>query len=146
MHIYEHSVGGRFGSVSIVVFWGVTPRGLVGRYQRIGGTYSSIFRVEGDEVVTFLLNVVTTYKTTRRHDPASHDRHLHCRESLRSQLVSVVSALRVHVLYIEQATQFLSSCWFVCKTLCNCTCKIVNLCLRVFENKVLKRIFGSKRR
>jgi hypothetical protein len=42
--------------MSTVVFWVLRPCSLLGGYQRFGGT------------------LVTTYKTTRRHNPVDHSR------------------------------------------------------------------------
>jgi hypothetical protein len=86
--------------LSIVVFWVVTPCGLIGGYQRFGGTchfhfqrrshFTSIFRVEvistvKMDVIRSSELLVTSYKTTRRHNPEYHSRHLHRHENLKSQ-------------------------------------------------------------
>jgi hypothetical protein len=59
--------------VLMLIFWAVTPCGLVDRYQR--------FRAEV-EAVCFSETLVSTYKSTRRHNSDEH-RHLHGRENIR---------------------------------------------------------------
>jgi hypothetical protein len=51
--------------MSMLAFWVVTPCGLVGRYQRLGGIW--------------------------RYNPEDQHRYLHRRENLRSQNLEVMS-------------------------------------------------------
>jgi hypothetical protein len=62
--------------MSMLVFWVVTPCGLVGRYStNVSEEYTaSIFRVE-DGGIMFLRNVGTTYKFTRRYNPENQHRY-----------------------------------------------------------------------
>jgi hypothetical protein len=67
-----------------VVFWGVSPCGPEGGYQRcITSIFMSIFLKM--EAIRFAETLVATYNTARRHNPEDHNRHLHYLENLKSQ-------------------------------------------------------------
>jgi hypothetical protein len=58
----------------MVVFWVVTPCGLVGGYQHFGGTYSLHLRGElKPEVIRSSKKLVTPYETTQHHNPEDHE-------------------------------------------------------------------------
>jgi hypothetical protein len=62
----------------MLVFWVVTPCGLVGRYQRFGETYCLL--LQG-------LTFVSTCKSTRRYNPEDQHRYLHRRENLKYRVL-----------------------------------------------------------
>jgi hypothetical protein len=49
----------------MLVFWIVTPCGLVGRYQRFGGTYCLHLQVFSPKAVCSSQTLVSTYKSTQ---------------------------------------------------------------------------------
>jgi hypothetical protein len=62
--------------MSIMVFWDLTPCGLVSGYQRFGGMYR--LHLQGK---VWLLKIC---KTTLHQKPENHDRHRHRRDNLKS--------------------------------------------------------------
>jgi hypothetical protein len=73
-----------------VVFWVVTPRCLVGAYQRFGGAYRLQIQSRMEAICCYG-TFVTTYNITRRHSSEVHSRHLQrCGISV-SKLLSIIS-------------------------------------------------------
>jgi hypothetical protein len=72
---YSTNIHGTVGNLSIMVFWVVTPCGLVALKME------EIFSSE---------TLVSTYKSTRRHNPQDHHGYLRHRENLTSHIVGTV--------------------------------------------------------
>jgi hypothetical protein len=66
-------------SLYMTMFWGLTPCGLVGGYQRFRASALKM------ETVFFSETLVSTYKSTRRLNPEHH--HPHRREDFKSYIV-----------------------------------------------------------
>jgi hypothetical protein len=75
-------------AVKMMMFWVVAPCRLVGRYHRFGGMKM--------ETVCFSETLVSTYESTRRHNP--EQQHHHCRGLSRNKLKGQNSVVNVSYL------------------------------------------------
>jgi hypothetical protein len=69
--------------MKMAVFWVVTPCSLVGIYQCLRGTCTSIIWVMMEAARTSE-TLVNFYQTTWHYNPEDSHLHTHCRENLKS--------------------------------------------------------------
>jgi hypothetical protein len=70
------------------LFWVVTPYVFVGRRQRFGETSVSIFSPEDGDII-FSEALISTYESTRRHNPEKQHRHLHRPANLKAHELKI---------------------------------------------------------
>jgi hypothetical protein len=96
------------------VFWVVKPCGFIGGYQRFGLSYRlhlQYFTLNMEDS-TFLWNLGNhIHKTTQRHSPEDHNRHLHRTENIRSQRVFTYVYVQMYKRNLDSPSNRDTSLW-----------------------------------